>query len=265
MFFPHIPEKKTGFVFLFVFVAFCLFAGGGAEEMTAPAVQETAVIVSTSWVAAIVDAAGVQNIRILAPVELRHPPEYELKPSDLEAVSRASAIVYGGWEMFAKKLAETAGGAGIQVIKVHTANSPDNLKAEAQRLAGLFGTTERCEAWTRRFDLLLGDLRARIQNACPAYRAVVHRAQLPFAQWAGLEIAAEYGPAELSPAEILRLVKTQPLLVVDNYHGPVARAVAEAAGAQYIQLLNFPGKDGTKTMEDLFRYNTGVLVEAGRK
>jgi ABC-type Zn uptake system ZnuABC Zn-binding protein ZnuA len=213
-------------------------------------------------VAAIADAAGIQNIHVLAPAQMRHPPEYELKPSDLEAVSRASVIVYGGWEMFAKKLAETAGGAGIRVVKVHTANSPDNLKAEARKLAGLFGTAGQCETWVRKFDLLLEELSGGIQRACPAVRVVVHRAQIPFAQWAGLEIAGEYGPSELSPVEILRLVNLRPALVVDNYHGPVAQAVAEAAGAGYVQLLNFPGKDGTKNMEDLFRYNTGVLIQA---
>jgi ABC-type Zn uptake system ZnuABC Zn-binding protein ZnuA len=252
-------------MFFFAVMAPCLFAGGGTGETAAPAVRENAVVVSTAWVGAIADAAGAQNIRVLAPAQMRHPPEYELKPSDLEAVSRASVILYGGWEMFAKKLAETAGGAGIQVIKVNTANSPENLKAEAGRLAGLFGTTGRYEAWARRFDLLLEDLRAKIQTACPAYRAVVHRAQLPFARWAGLEIAAEYGPSELSPAEILRLVQTKPFLVVDNYHGPVAPAVAEAAGAGYAQALNFPGKDGTTTLEDLFRYNTAALLEAAGK
>jgi ABC-type Zn uptake system ZnuABC Zn-binding protein ZnuA len=258
------PKKKICLMFLFAITARCLFAGG-MEEKTGEAASGADIIASTSWVAAIADAAGGRDIRVLAPADLRHPPEYELKPSDLQAVSRASVIVYGGWEMFAQKLAETAGGAGIQVIKVHTANSPDNLKAEAGRLAGLFGTTPQYEAWKRRFDLLLEDLRAKIQNAGPAYRAVVHRAQLPFARWAGLEIAAEYGPSELSPAEILRLVHTRPLLVVDNYHGPVARAVAEASGARYVELLNFPGKDGTKTLEDMFRYNTEVLLAAARK
>jgi hypothetical protein len=237
---------------------------GGKMEGAVERPGEAAVIASTSWVAAIADAAGARSIRVLAPVELRHPPEYELKPSDLEAVSRASVIVYGGWEMFAEKLAETAGGAGIRVVKVHTANSPDTLKAEARKLARLFGTGDLCEAWIAGFDLLLEDLRARLQ-AAPGYRAglraVVHRAQIPFAGWAGLDIAGDFGPAELSPAVILRLTGARADIVIDNYHGPVGRALAEASGAGYAQFINFPGRDGTRTVEDLFRYNTGLLLE----
>jgi hypothetical protein len=263
MSFLFFPGKKICLALLFLAMPAGLFAGGKVEN-SAEAPRENTVIASTTWVAAIADAAGAQNIRVLAPSEMRHPPEYELKPSDLEAVSRASFIVYGGWEMFAEKLAETAGSAGIQVIKVHTANSPDNLKTEARKLAEMFGTMEQFEQWTRRFDLLLEDLRGKIQAAFPGSKAVVSRAQIPFAQWAGLEIAGDYGPSELSPATLLNLVRKQPLIVIDNYHGPGGQSIAEAAKASYVQLLNFPGKDGTKNMEDLFRYNTAALLDAAK-
>jgi hypothetical protein len=82
------------------------------------------------------------------------------------------------------------------------------------------------------------------------------------ASTAGLEIIGEYGPAEPSPAVIFQLVKTEPVLVIDNYHGPAGQPVAEAAGVPRAVLLNFPGKDGTKTLEDLFRYNADILLKA---
>jgi hypothetical protein len=85
MSFPFFVRKALYAVF-FVFTVSIAAAGGKAE--TAPPPQEAAIIASTSWVAAIADAAGAQNIRILAPVKLCHPPEYELKPSDLEAAGR---------------------------------------------------------------------------------------------------------------------------------------------------------------------------------
>jgi hypothetical protein len=262
MSFSSFFRGKTLWGAFFFFVAASVVAAGGKTESGSVETQAKPVVASTAWVAAIAEAAGAQNIRILAPVELRHPPEYELKPSDLEVASRAAVIVYGGWEMFAKKLAETAGGAGIQVVKVHTSNTPDNLKAEARKLAELFGTVDRFEEWSRNFDLLAEDLQEKIQAAYSNRRAVVHRAQIPFAQWAGLEIIGEYGPAEPSPAVIFQLVKTEPVLVIDNYHGPSGQPIAEAAGVPYAVLLNFPGKDGTKSMEDLFRYNADTLLKA---
>ena len=62
------------------------------------AAQEQLVIASTSWVQAYAVAAGGKNIVTIAPFELQHPPEYEMKPSDLIAVQNASLIVYSSYE-----------------------------------------------------------------------------------------------------------------------------------------------------------------------
>jgi zinc transport system substrate-binding protein/iron/zinc/copper transport system substrate-binding protein len=88
--------------------------------------------------------------------------------------------------------------------------------------------------------------------------------QMPFMQWLGFEILGEYGPAEPSPALILELVNTKPVMVIDNYHSPAGWPIAEAAQVPYIELINFPGKDGTRTIEDVFRYNTNMLVKVIR-
>jgi zinc transport system substrate-binding protein/iron/zinc/copper transport system substrate-binding protein len=86
--------------------------------------------------------------------------------------------------------------------------------------------------------------------------------QTPYVTWMGFEIIGEFGPAEPSPAVILDLARMKPAAVLDNYHGPSGWPVAEAAGAAYAELLNFPGKDGTLTIEDVFRYNADVLIKA---
>lgn len=259
------PLKKIGAVFFFLCLSPCLFAGGLSQYLgTAEESGEKAVTASTSWIAAIAEAAGARNVRVLAPVE-RHPPEYELRPSDLAAVRQAEIILYTGQEAFAARLAETAGGAGLQLVRVQAANTPEALKAEAGRLARILGTEDRFEAWQKKFDPLAEELRQRVLAAWPGGRAVVEEAFTGFAAWLGLEVLGEYGPEEPSPALILNLVQTEPALVIDNYHAPSGRPVAEAARAAYVELINFPGKDGTKTIEDLFRYNAGVLVRAAAK
>jgi zinc transport system substrate-binding protein/iron/zinc/copper transport system substrate-binding protein len=246
---------------VFLYGASVLFAGGRADDKSG----EPAIVVSTSWVAAIADAAGLENVKILAPVDLQHPPEYELKPSDLQAVSQARVIVYAGWEMFAKKLAETADGANISVIKVNTTNDPDVLAGEAQKLAEQFGTVAAFEKWRDNFKVETTDLRAKVLAAWPDKRAVVQRMQTPFVKWLGFEIIGEYGPAEPSPQVILGLVNMKPALVVDNYHGPSGMPVSEAAKVPYAELINFPGRGGTKTLNDVFRYNADVLIKAAQK
>ena len=56
------------------------------------------VVASTSWTAAFARAAGATDIVTIAPMELRHPPEYEIKPSDLAAVAAARFLVHSGYE-----------------------------------------------------------------------------------------------------------------------------------------------------------------------
>jgi zinc transport system substrate-binding protein/iron/zinc/copper transport system substrate-binding protein len=240
-----------------IFAAAMLFARGRYDENKS---EKPVIVASTSWVAAIAEAAGLENVRILAPVDLKHPPEYELKPSDLQLVSRSRVILYAGWEMFAKKLAETADGANVTAIKVNTTNDPDVLIAEAQKLAGQFGTTAAFEKWRDNFRIETNDIRTKVLAAWPDKRAVVQRMQTPFIKWLGFEIIGEYGPAEPSPQVILTMVNLKPALVVDNYHGPSGMPIAEAARAPYAELINFPGKGGTKTLSDVFRYNAAILI-----
>jgi ABC-type Zn uptake system ZnuABC Zn-binding protein ZnuA len=93
------------------------FAGGaraaGRDGASLPP-GEKLVVASTSWVAA--RAGGAEHIRVLAPAELRHPPEYELKPSDLAAASRAGLVLYAEWDTFARRLKEAAGAAYAELI-----------------------------------------------------------------------------------------------------------------------------------------------------
>jgi zinc transport system substrate-binding protein/iron/zinc/copper transport system substrate-binding protein len=148
------------------------------------------------------------------------------------------------------------------LVRVVTSNTPESLRTEAGRLARILGTEDRFEAWQKRFDPLAEELRQTVLAARPDRQVVVEGMFTDFAGWLGLEIPGEYGPAEPSPALIFNLVQTKLALVIDNYHIPSGRPVAEAAGAAYVELINFPGREGTKTMEDLFRYNADVLVRA---
>jgi hypothetical protein len=258
------PLKMRGFyrAVVVLSVVFCAAPVSGSGKREAPASTEKVVVASTSWVAAIARAAGAENVRVLAPADLRHPPEYELKPSDLRAAADAGLILYAGWEMFAERLVETAGSAGVEVMIVNTSNDPEILYAEAGKIAALLGTEAGYEAWRQKFSVTIEELRGQIAAAYPDRRAVVQRMQSPFARWAGFEIIGEYGPAEPSPALIFDLAKTSPAVVIDNYHGPAGQPVAEAARAPYAELINFPGKSGTVTIEDVFRYNTTVLLQA---
>ncbi|MDR1909125.1 MAG: ABC transporter substrate-binding protein [Spirochaetaceae bacterium] len=237
---------------------------GARGKKETPNTAGKRVVASTSWVAAVARASGAEDVRVLAPLSFRHPPEYELKPSDLAAAAEADLIIYAAWEPFASRLADTAGSAGTAQLVINPTNSPEALLADARKIAAVLGTEERCEAWWRTFEPFAEGIRAEVDAAYPVKRAVVQRMQSPFARWLGFEPAGEYGPAEPSPAVILEMVRLGPALVIDNYHGPSGRPIAEASGAAYAELINFPGKDGTLSLEDVFRYNARILLEAAR-
>ena len=244
---------------------FFAFAGARADtNAAADGSGEKLVVASTAWVAALAEAAGARNVRVLDPVELRHPPEYELKPSDLSLVSRADFVFYAGWERFAEKLAETAGSASVRLVKVSADCNPPSIYAEAEKIAALLGTTERFAEWRTRFDALANELRDEALLAWPDRRALVHRMQKPFVSWLGFDIIGEFGPAEPSPALILELVRLGPALLIDNYHGALGQPIAEAGRLKRAELIFFPGRDGSKTLEDLFRYNVRAVTEAAR-
>jgi len=224
------------------------------------AAQEQLVIASTSWVQAYAVAAGAKNIITIAPFELQHPPEYEMKPSDLIAVQNASLIVYSSYEKFAKKLAETAQNKNIKIIAVYTDNVPSNIIAESKKIAEALGTTEEHAKWAQSFTSFTNDMRAKIVASLPDKRVAVQAYVKTFAVWLGLDVVGTFGPGEPSPAVVLDLIKKKPAMILDNYHNPGGKALAESLGVPNVLLINFPGKDGTRTIEDVFLYNEKAIL-----
>lgn len=234
-----------------------------AASVSSAFAQGGRVVASTSWTAAIARAAGAADVVVIAPLDLKHPPEYELKPSDLEAVSGAALVVYSGYEKFAKRLAETSAGAGTEVLALYTDNLPPVFKREARKVAKKLGTTATYEVWETGFDARLETMKTRVAAAYSDRRAVVHKFLATYAQWLGLEVVGTFGPGELSPAALLDLVKAKPAVIVDNWHNVSGKGIAESLpGASYVELINFPGRDGTRTIEDVFAYNEKRFLDA---
>ncbi len=231
--------------------------------------QSKKIIASTWWTAAIARAGGASgDILVIAPAELKHPPEYELKPADLLAVKGADLLVYGGYEKFAARILE-ASGKPEAGLKLSTDNRPDNLIAEAGRVAERLGTKTEHETWAAGFRSYAEASRARViaglfPDGAPRGRVAVQSQLKAWMEWMGFEVAGTFGPGEPSPAQILELAKAKPVLVIDNYHNPSGAALAESLGAKYCLLINFPGKDGTRTLEDVYAYNESALTGAKR-
>ncbi len=246
--------KKSGKILWFLLTGFTLL------YPTTPLAKEV-VVASTSLAGAIAKASGAKEVRILTPGETRHPPEYDLRPSDLLKFEGADIVIYGGYERMVQKLLEASKNKNIHAIQIETETSPENLVNQVRKISKLLGTQKQAQAWEIGFSQKLNILKKKI-SFISGRKAVAHRFAQPFAKWAGLHLLRIVTPGELTPKVIAEAVMMRPELVVDISHFPNAKVIAENAGCKYIQVINFPGVENTKTLEDLFEYNTSQLLKA---
>jgi len=247
-----IGKRTSVLIFLIGWILFLNFSSSASAQ--------EAVVASTSLSGAIAKAAGAKEVRIISS-ELRHPPEYDLKPSDLLKFEGAKVVIYGGYERMVSKLLETSKNKNILAIQIDTDTSPENLIAQARKISKVLGTEKEEQIWEKKFLEKLKELQKKIRPYS-GKRAIVHRFAQPFAQWAGLEVVQIVSPGELTPKVIGDAVGRNPELVVDIYHVPVAQVIAENARCKYIQIINFPGVDHTRSLEDIFEYNVTRLIKA---
>jgi zinc transport system substrate-binding protein len=230
---------------------------------TAPVTENTLKIVaSTSWVGAFALAAGAEDISIIAPSTIQHPPDYDPKPSDLVAISDADYVLYAGFEGFAARMQEAVGGSSDKLITVATENSPDAIHKEVTRLGELFGTQDKATAFLASFDSeyakLSGEVKAAVGDQKPV--VVTQMFVTPWVFFAGLEPAGMYGPMPMSPDELKTLSDTKPAIVFENAHMGGGDPLVEATGATKIDLINFPGD--TMDLLSVFRANAETLKAA---
>ena len=219
---------------------------------TSPTKAENKIIVvaSTSWTGAIAEAAGADEVRILAPFELKHPPEYDYRPSDIAQLRSARLLVYGGYEPFVKKLAVAAGLPPEKMMVIVTSNDPDNLKKQARLLAEKMGTQKREAAWEKALDKALADIQQQAKkNKISQKRVLVQKYQVPFVKWLGFDIIGVFSADELSPNKVMEYARMKPDMVIDNFHNPQGKPIAEIAKCDYVALINFPTANARSLIE----------------
>jgi zinc transport system substrate-binding protein len=226
-----------------------------------PCAAGQVVVASTSLTGAIAKAAGAQEVRVLTPADVKHPPEYDLKPTDLLKLEGADVVVYAGYERMVSKLVETSRNKQIVAIQVDTTLSPENLIAQVYKVAGTLKTEKEAGVWEKSFLQALGLLKNRLAPVA-GKRAVVHWHARPFAAWAGLSVVQVIPMGELTPRVIADAVAQKPDVVLDILHSSVARTIAENAKCRYVQIINFPGAEKTASLEDIFAYNTNQMLKA---
>jgi hypothetical protein len=237
---------------LFLAAPLAIFAEGAQEA------EPVEVIATTAWTGAFAELAGIEDYTVLAPYELQHPPEHTLSPGEIAAISRAELIIYAGYEVMLERLkASTA--ADAQLVQIKTVNTPAIIAESVRAIAAVRGDQEIAEENLARLDQFFREWR---QELAPysTLPVIVHFHMRPMAEALGLNIVDVFGPAPLEAAQLKRLSESGAVLIIDNWHSdigtPLPELLPEAVRAEWI---NFPGKDGTRSIEDVLRYNRREL------
>ncbi len=226
--------------------------------------QEPSVIATNGWTAAFASLAGAENMEVLAPYEMKHPPEYEISLAELQKVSKADFLVFAGYEAMMKRIRESMGkNSSVTLIQIETVNSYPVIETSVMKIASLLGTEETARKNLGELKAFLDDWKQELSGQKALKNVVVHVHQQGPVKSLGLKPAFVFGPAPASLNQIREVLSIKPSVIIDNQHNPQASPFREQSPSPVIvEWINFPGKGGTLSLLDVMKYNREQLSKA---
>lgn len=238
--------------------------------------EKPLVVATTSVLGSVInDLAGdeVELIILVSPTIC--PSHYDVKPSDVYAISRAKLIFYHGMEGWLSQLYE-ASGSSAELIKISGGwSTPNGIRRYYEEVAGALSSRLGLDVSARLEQRLmeLDEAAQKIMNearnrGASSINVIAMKWQRDFVEWLGFRIAGDFGPPEkVSSADVEKLVKigreNDVAVVVSNLQSGIelGENLAGMIGAVHVVLSNFPGSDPeTKTLIDLMRKNAEKLL-----
>jgi zinc transport system substrate-binding protein len=242
-------------------LAYIVIISGLFSSCTNPKSPSIGVVATTAWTAAYALAAGATDVSVLAPYEMVHPSEYELRPGDIERLSRANLIIYAGYEVMVDQIRNGLNIPVERLTKISTSYNALEIEKSIMLIAKQLGTEQIAAVNIAEIKQLMAEGKLLVQEkGLDKGPVLVHFFQESFALEVGIEPVMIFGPAPPEPKQILALTKTKAVLILDNAHNPVGGPVKEILeNCDYKLLMNFPGMHQTRTLADVIRYNIGQL------
>ncbi len=237
---------------LSIFIAFLLFLQCGHNP--APT---GGIVATNAWTAAYARAAGAENISILAPYEMIHPSEYEMRPGDIARIQKADLILFAGYEVMVDQIKSGLELPDEKMLAITTSYNYEEIVQSVLKIAEKRESEEIARKNLEKIKKVL-DYGKKIvrKNGLDTIPTLVHNFQQSFASETGIHPTGVFGPSPPEPRQILLLTRTRPVLIIDNAHTPSGGALLETVeNAAYVEWLNFPGLYGTRTLEDVIKYN----------
>ncbi len=241
-------------------VLIVLLSAQPAKETTS-----SGYVASTSWVAAIAELAGIDDVVTVAPASLRHPPEYEITADDIARVTKAELFMYAGYEKMMDTIKTAAELSDEKTIKVKTTNTLGNLENMVNLLSEKAGTEEKAEERFSEYKALIEDARARIATSPNKdIEVYANTNQAEFARDLGLNVVSVFGSGPLTSAQIEEAHDKAYTLVIDNVHSPVASPVSQVSPESIILTWrNFPDHLGDDALYNVIKENLESLWNTG--
>lgn len=207
------------------------------------------------------------------------PADYDMKPSDIYAVSKATILFYQDipGEFWLQGLIEAAGNENLTRVKVPGVyNTPEGAKRYINLAGGNLSRALSIDLEAKMATMLteVDSTADEIVNEAQTLgvgnvKVVCMKWQKAFVESVGFEVVASYDPPEtLSAADVTSLVETaqteKVALIIDNLQisTEFGGGIASEVGAVHVVLTNFPGAlPETGNLAQMFRYNADQLFE----
>lgn len=270
--------KMVSFLIVAISIMIAIASQG---NLVAAHSTENPIIVCTTYVlgSMVEEFVGDQaNVTVLVQPGIC-PAFYDVKPSDIYAISKAEIIFYHGFEygMWLSSMIKASGNPNVTTIKISGDwNTPEGVKQYINWIGGNLSIylglnlTSQINSMISAVDTACEELENEADSLnVEEVKVVCMKWQKPFVEWLGFNVTAEYGPPEmLSAGQIAALTdkakKEGVMLVIDNLQSGVdfGASLASEIGAVQVILTNFPGAiPKTENLTQLFRYNAKQLFD----
>ena len=266
-----LPRWALPILLIILLLANGLAAAAAAEE-------KPLVVATTSVLGSVVEDLAGDQVQVIVLVNPSIcPAHYDVKPSDLYAVSKAKLIFYHGIEEWLMQL-YNASGSKARLVKVSGGWSTiDEAKSYYQQVAEALESElgldvseklgERLSELDRVAEEVLGEAE---KESTSSINVIAMKWQRSFVEWLGFNVVGDFGPPErLSSSDIEKLIslgkEKNVAIVISNLQSgtDVGEAIAREIGAVHVVLSNFPGSSPeAKSLADLIEGNAEKVFKA---
>lgn len=205
------------------------------------------------------------------------PGHWDLKPSQLQDITKADVIIQHGMEAWLtnlvsddQRLVKLPGPWNTPQMAVEKVQKIDEVLNEVDPVnADLYD--QRTQRFVEEIEYIKDDLAQRaVEKNTADIEVLCMEWQSGFVSWMGFNLTQTYGSEEtLSVKDVNDLInigkEKNVALVIANLQSGVDLGVqmAKEIGAEYVILTNFPGAvEETETLQDMMRYNGEQLLNA---